>query len=118
MPSKIASKITSYATLTVQPSDSKLDDIITDSIKVIDNFLKITSLSQTVWHDWAFFIIYEKEDNSEEYGQIYRQLRSANAKIPIYRQLVYDPGSFIKTAWQGYSNDYRQVYLLRIIIVE
>ncbi|HEX2305099.1 MAG TPA: hypothetical protein VHH33_02320, partial [Nitrososphaeraceae archaeon] len=85
--------ITSYATLTVQPSDSKLDDIITDSIKVIDNFLKITSLSQTVWHDWAFFIIYEKEDNSEEYGQIYRQLRSVNAKIPTYRQLVYDPGS-------------------------
>ena len=32
--------ITSYTTLTVQPSDSKLDDIITDSIKVIDSFSK------------------------------------------------------------------------------
>lgn len=102
--------ITSYIRLTIQPSDSKLDDIIGESVNVVNNFLKITSLSQTVWHEWAFFIVYEKKDNSEEYGQIYRQLKSPKGKTPAFRQLYFDSSSFISTAWQGYSEDLEDKY--------
>jgi hypothetical protein len=102
--------ITSRLILTILPSGSKLGDIISDSIKVVDNFLKITSLSQTVWHDWPFLIAYEKKDNSEEYRQIYRQLRIPKAKTPISRQLVLDSSSFITTAWEGYSDALEKEY--------
>jgi hypothetical protein len=104
--------ITSYVRLTIQPSGLRLEDIISKSVNVVENFLKITSLSQTVWHEWAFFIVYEKKDNSEEYRQIYRQLRSPKAKIPVLRQLTNPAHSsfFIKTAWQGYSKELEEKY--------
>jgi hypothetical protein len=95
--------ITSNLRLTIQPSGSRLADIIIESTKVIDNFLKITSLSQTTWHEWAFFIVYERKESSQEYRQIYRQLRTPKAKNPISRQLFYDFRYFIETAWEGYS---------------
>lgn len=100
--------ITSILSLHIHADGSKtIEEISNEAVKLMEDFLKITSLSQTTWHDWTMLEIYEQIDGSDQGLLIYRKLRSPKLKPPHYRQLTNPAHAsyFIRDAWKGYSHD-------------
>jgi hypothetical protein len=99
---------TSVLSLHIDTNGSKtIGDISNEAVKLMEDFLKITSLSQTTWHDWTVLDIYEQIDCTAKGSLIYRKLQSPKLNPPHYRQLTNPAHSshFIRDAWKGYSHD-------------
>ena len=88
-------------------TSSTLENIKTSSLEFIRNFLKISSLAQTVYHDIAMFTIYEKNDSTDGYSLLYLELFDPKTKSPYSIGLAntVSYSHFIKSAWSGYSED-------------
>jgi len=87
-------------------------DIVIESIDIVQDFLKVTSLSELAWHDWAFVDIYERIENTQDGKLIFRNLRSPKIKSPKSYSLtpIGYSGEFIKTAWSGYCKELDYIY--------
>lgn len=107
------SLITSELQIIPKIDDSyTLQDIKEKSLKIARNFLKLTSLAQTVWHSIAMFTIYEKTDDSDNYHRIYLELFYPKTKSPISLGLANTASfpHFLKSAWKGYSENIDENY--------
>jgi hypothetical protein len=105
--------ITSVAKLEMKPDGTKtLQEILNNITPVIEDFLKITSLSQSVWHEWAYIRIIEKFGNSDQRNLVFQRFRQPKSKVPALRQLTNDSysGEFIRLAWKGYSKELDEKY--------
>lgn len=89
-----------------------IKDIKEKSLKVARNFLKISSLAQSVWHSIAMFTIYEKTGDSDNHHRIYLELFYPKTKSSIGLGLANSPSLpyFVKSAWKGYSEDIDEKY--------
>ncbi len=100
--------ITSVASLYIKDTkNKKIEDILKEAIETIRDFLKVTSLAQTCWHDWTLLEVYEQIEATEQGKVVYREMRSPKLKPPHYRQLTMPVHSceFINAAWKGYSHE-------------
>ena len=100
------SLVTSTAEISTQVDGSKsLDAIVDKTTEIVQNFLKITSLAQTSWHDWAWLQVYEKTDASDEYQRIFLTFSSPKRKPPISRGItnLAHSAHFFEAAWKGFS---------------
>lgn len=105
--------ITSVAKLQIKADGSKtLEEILDNITTVIEDFLKITSLSQSVWHEWVFISVIERVGNSDQDSLVFQRFRRPKSKVPVLRQLTNDSYSseFIKSAWIGYSRELDEKY--------
>jgi hypothetical protein len=105
--------ITSVAKLVIKPDGTKtFQEILYNATSIIEDFLKITSLSQSVWHEWAFIRIIERIGNSDQGNLVFQRLRQSKSKVPAMRQLTNDSysGEFIRLAWKGYSRKLDEEY--------
>ncbi len=105
--------ITSSAELFVNPDGAQpLGSIIDKAIEIVQNFLKISSLAQTVWHEWVFVQVYEKMTDSDGYQLIFLRLCSPKAKNPSSRGITNPAHSshFVSAAWKGYSRELNEKY--------
>jgi hypothetical protein len=100
--------ITSVAELYIKDTNNKkIEDILKEAIEIIRDFLKVTSLAQTCWHDWTLLQVYEQIGDKDQGRVVYREIRSPKLKPPHYRQLTNPAHSydFINAAWKGYSHE-------------
>ena len=89
--------ITSSIRLSVTPNSVKtVQDIVEDSVDIVQDFLKVTSLSQLAWHDWAFVNVYEKIEKTQQHKLIFRKLSDPKIKCP--KSYPISPN--------GYSNEF------------
>lgn len=106
--------ITSCIDLAATPKNSfrTVRDIINDATDVVRDFLKVTSLSQLVWHEWAFVDVYERIENTEQHKLIFRKLSDPKVKSPVSAPITHDGYSneFINSAWIGYSKQLDEKY--------
>lgn len=99
--------ITSLLTLPIQADGNKpIKEILAKVTGIVEAFIKVTSLSQTCWHDWAILEIFEITDKNEK-KFLYRQSRRPKLKPPYLLQLTDRTyaQTFIESAWKGYSKD-------------
>jgi hypothetical protein len=100
--------ITSVASLYIKDTNNKkIEDILKEAIETIRDFLKVTSLAQTCWHDWTLLEVYEQIEDTDQGRIVYREMRSPKLKPPHYRQLTMPVHSceFINAAWKGYTHE-------------
>lgn len=105
--------MTSAVQLVVRPDGTKtLREVIDDATSTVNGFLRITSLAQGVWHDWASLSVYEKEESREGAELKYLMMKSPKLWEPKERALTNPAHSsiFIKTAYGGYSEDLNEKY--------
>jgi hypothetical protein len=102
--------MTSRASIIINPSNKLLEQILNELKSVILDLLKITSLSQTVWHEYISIMIFEQIDESNKGKCIFTNYKSPKGKIPTVYQLTNTAHSytFITNAWKGYSNQLEQ----------
>jgi len=83
--------------------DQRLGNIIGNAREVVEDFLKVTSLSQGVWHDWAFLSVYLSHMNPDVIQ--YQILHSPILKAPSFRLLTPFGYSqqFVDSIFSGYS---------------
>lgn len=90
-----------------------LRDILDGASKTVYDFLKITSLAQTIRHDWVLLEVSEVLDEETLYIRpILHKLRSPALKSPHIRMnttAVYFE-HFVRSAWRGYSVDIEEKY--------
>ena len=98
--------ITSMASILINPYNKSLEQTLNEVDSVILDLLKITSLSQTVWHEYVSIMVYEQIDESDSGKCIFINYKSPKGKIPIEYQITNMAHSytFITNAWKGYSN--------------
>jgi hypothetical protein len=87
-------------------------DVVNESIDIVQDFLKVTSLSELSWHDWAFVDVYEKIEDTQDGKLIFRKLSNPKIKSPKSYSLtpiVYS-NEFMKTAWGGYCKELDDIY--------
>ena len=105
--------ITSSAQITVKSAGAEtLLQIVEKATKIVEGFLKITSLSQGVWHDWVSLSVLEKKTDQEFYERRYLCMRTPKQKKPMRRGITNPAHSqiFMKAAWSGYSDDLETNY--------
>jgi hypothetical protein len=106
--------ITSGIVLVIESNGSdSIRDIVENSTKIVWDFLKITSLAQTVWHDWALLEVSEVLDE-ENMGikPIFHKLRSPKSNSSYIRMnatAIYLQ-QFVCSAWRGYSSELAEKY--------
>ena len=86
--------------------------MVNESIDVVQDFLKVTSLSELVWHDWAFVDIWERIENTQKAKLIFRKLGNPKIKSPKSHPItpISYSNEFIKTAWSGYCKELDDIY--------
>lgn len=102
--------ITSSVLIVAKPEVGQtLDDLVINAKEVVEDFLKITSFSQGVWHDWAFLSV---QTNDRSPNVIYQKLRSPVLKPPSFKLLMPPPYSseFVRTCFRGYSRELDEEY--------
>ncbi len=101
--------ITSLAILNVSTDGTTtLDTIIDKATKIVESFLKITTLSQGAWHDWVSVSVYSASSNK----LISMKISSPKNKIPYKLGITnkVHSGEFIRSAWKGYSDELNTQY--------
>gem|GEM_PF-1490873 len=106
--------VTSLLKISVKANGSKtLEQIVNTAKLIVQNFLKITSLSQVTWHDWVFLVVYDKVENNPNTAQpIFSEFDSPKVKVPALLRvapLAYS-NDFINAAWKGYSDKLEKMY--------
>jgi len=107
------SLVTSELQIHTKPDGSKtLEEIKQNASNISTNFLKITSLAQTVWHGKSMLGVYEKNQNSDGYHRIYWELLYPKTKSPISLGIVNMVSFpyFVKSAWKEYSEELDDKY--------
>ena len=108
------SLITSYPEIHFKPDDTQdLEAIMERAIELMRDFLKITSLSQTCWHEWVCVHAYEKATlEANEYEHLFLRLRAPKTKSPRTRGVtnLAHSATFLRTAWKGYSKELDEKY--------
>jgi hypothetical protein len=119
--------ITSNITLTIDRNTeiNSSDKLVDEAIKIVDDFLKITSLFQTTWHEWTFVIA-----NAVGYDNINKLLRrlsirmiTPKSKPSHFRQIVnsFSFGTHVNEAWERHTHQinesYGYDYALDIILI-
>lgn len=107
------SLVTSGIQIDVKNSDGlKISEIREKAKKIVVDFLKITSLSQTVWHSMVSFEIYQKKEGEKKFSRIFLELLHTKTKSPLMLGLTNKAHSsiFIKTAWEGYTQELEDKY--------
>jgi hypothetical protein len=102
--------ITSCPEIHFKPDGTQdLEAIVEQAIELMRDFLKITSLSQTCWHEWVFVHAYEKATpEADEYARLFLRLRAPKTKSPRTRGLtnLAHSATFLRTTWKGYSKSW------------
>lgn len=105
--------ISSFVQLSIQANGSQTLQQIVDAAKdIVQDFLKVTSLSQLTWHDWAFLAVYEKQDNSNSNPPTFLLFDPPIAKISSLCRIapLGYTNDFINAAWKGYSKKLDEKY--------
>jgi hypothetical protein len=106
--------ITSFPEIQFRPDGTQdLEAIVERAIEFVQDFLKITSLSQTCWHEWMFVHAYEKATpEADKYEHMFLRLRAPKTKLPSTRGLTkrVHSATFLRTAWKGYSKELDEKY--------
>ena len=104
--------ITSSATLEVAARGSQtLGEVLQQAIKIVERFLRITSLAQGKWHTWVAVSVYETSDTGG--GELrYLAIRHGKLMSSSGRHLTNPAHSsrFVQAAWRGYSNEKVEKY--------
>ena len=105
--------VTTAAELTINIDGRRtIEGYLTEAKEIVQNFLKITSLAQGCWHDWAFVIVGQKENASDKYRVICTNMHNPQNNSPNGFRLTntaHSP-SFLCMAWSGYSNTHKENY--------
>jgi hypothetical protein len=106
--------ITSGLEIVVQADGSdSIRNIVGNAIKIVWDFLKITSLAQTIWHDWAVLEVSEVLNEKEMcIKSIFLELRSPKTGAPHLRMnaIAIYLEKFVRSAWKGYSSELAEKY--------
>jgi hypothetical protein len=94
---------------------ASIRSIVENATKIVWDFLKITSLAQTIWHDWASLEVSEVLDENEyqmHIKPIFHKLRSPKTGAPYIRMnaMAIYLETFVRSAWKGYSSDLLEKY--------
>lgn len=107
------SLVTSIAEIRPEGIDGlKISEIRDKAKSIINDFLKITSLAQTVWHSMVSFEIYQKKKDEDEFKRLFLEVLSPKTKSPRMIGLTNQAYSsiFIKTTWKGYTQELENKY--------
>jgi hypothetical protein len=107
---KTALVTSSIRIVTKIQDDQTLDNLVTNAKEVVEDFLKITSFSQGVLHDWTFLSVYINDMNPDIIQ--YQILRSPVLKAPSFKLLmpyVYS-NEFVQASFKGYFRDLDEKY--------
>ena len=78
------STISSFLEYTIKTDGSKtLSSLLEDVEKSVSEFLMISSLSQTIWQEWVYFRIFEKDPYKQDWKFLYSEIHSRLPKIPF-----------------------------------
>ena len=106
--------ITSGLRLMLEPgSQLSLRKVLEKATNIVHNFLKISSLAQTIRHDWSLLEVSKVLGNkTTSIRPVLHILRSPPAGSPYIRMnatAVYFE-RFVRSAWEGYSADIDEKY--------
>jgi hypothetical protein len=98
--------ITSIGSIIIKHVTKTSEQILNEIKLVVLDLLKITSLSQTVWHEYVSLMVYEKINENKKAKCIFIKYKSPKGKSPLEYQLTNPAHSFtfISNAWKGYSD--------------
>lgn len=104
--SQNVSAVTAVAKIHIKNPDTNLSfkDVLSESVDVVEGFLRITSLAQTCYHDRCSVGIYEKTKDSGGYELVLYKMIRSKLKMPKYRGLTNPAHSsrFVESAYRGY----------------
>lgn len=101
------SLITAVGDLDVKPNGSNtLKELVENASEIMRDFLRITSLAQSVLHSYVMISVYEKISETKA-SLIYYKLLWVKKNPPIKWGIVGPAYSsiFLKNAWSGYSKE-------------